>query len=350
MSITALKKREYLPDFIKGMAVLLMIQVHIVELFANQGIYDSTLGKILLFLGGPPVAPLFVGFMGFYLAKSTKGLKSFLQRGFILFAGGILLNILFNANLLINIILGNIEAKPLTYIFGCDILPLAGLSLIFIGLIRELFGKRFYIYILISISIAAVAPFLAWSNSFNNGFNYFLAFFGGDFHWSYFPFFPWAAYPVMGFALGLIWKKYPLGKILREEILWLIFVACVVVVIVTWKYGYTISWDLLKYYHHNVVYFLWALAFSATYLVLTDFAIRSSKKHFLVLFIRWLGMNVTRVYVVQWIIIGNLGTYLYKSQSVIQIILWFLAITAITSIITHYSLKIKTNILKRRKS
>ncbi len=46
-------------DLLKGVAVLLMIQVHIIELFADNVISTSQVGKVLMYLGGAPVAPVF---------------------------------------------------------------------------------------------------------------------------------------------------------------------------------------------------------------------------------------------------------------------------------------------------
>lgn len=341
MSFIATKKREYLPDFIKGVAVLLMIQVHIVELFATQEIYNGIIGKILLFLGGPPVAPLFVGLMGFYLSKSAKNFFGFLKRGLILFFGGILLNIALNLNLLLNIYSGLIDANPFNYIFGCDILPLAGLTVMFIGLLKFVFGKRFYVFIIAAFAIVTLQPFLIVNNTNNGAMDYLFAFFGGGYAWSYFPFFPWAAYPLMGYGIGLIWKKISVSKVLHEEYRWIVLLFCASILVFTWNYGFKISYTLPEYYHHTIVFFLWVLAFSCGYLILCDYLIKNIRKHFFVMFVRWLGQHVTLVYIVQWIIIGNLGTFLFKTQSEIQIALWFVAVTAAASLLSYFFLKIK---------
>ena len=41
--------RTQLADLLKGIAVVLMIQVHIIEKFAVVSIYESNVGKLLLF-------------------------------------------------------------------------------------------------------------------------------------------------------------------------------------------------------------------------------------------------------------------------------------------------------------
>lgn len=132
------KSRNGTADLLKGIAVLLMIQVHIMEQFADPGLYNSTLGKISLFLGGPACAPVFMAVMGYFLASSHKSMKGFMVRGLMLFAGGIMLNTGRSANLLIQVFQGESELNPWHFIFGADILTLAGLSILVIGLLRLL--------------------------------------------------------------------------------------------------------------------------------------------------------------------------------------------------------------------
>ena len=85
--------RSQTPDLLKGIAVVLMIQVHIVELFATPEIFESQMGKILLFLGGPLCAPIFMVIFGYYIAATKKTTSKLLARGVRIFLAGMLLNI-----------------------------------------------------------------------------------------------------------------------------------------------------------------------------------------------------------------------------------------------------------------
>ena len=67
-----MQARTQTADVLKGIAVLLMIQVHIIELFATDEIYNSNIGKILLFFGGPPVAPIFMILFGYFIFLLPK--------------------------------------------------------------------------------------------------------------------------------------------------------------------------------------------------------------------------------------------------------------------------------------
>ena len=145
-------ERDITADLLKGWAVVFMIQVHIVELFALQEIYESTLGSLLLFIGGPPAAPVFMAVMGYYIAKGNKSTLANIVRGAKLIGLGFILNVALNAHLLIKIYSGTIVINPGPYLFGADILILAGLSIIILTLLIKVFPKNplaSFIFILI---------------------------------------------------------------------------------------------------------------------------------------------------------------------------------------------------------
>ena len=52
-----INNRNGTADLLKGIAVLLMIQVHIMEQLAEYDLFNSRFGEISLFLGGPACAP-----------------------------------------------------------------------------------------------------------------------------------------------------------------------------------------------------------------------------------------------------------------------------------------------------
>ena len=85
--------RNPVPDLMKGIAVIAMIQVHIMELFAKAEILEGPVGKASLFLGGPFAAPVFMTVMGYFLAGSVKRTREKMKRGLQLIGLGFLLNI-----------------------------------------------------------------------------------------------------------------------------------------------------------------------------------------------------------------------------------------------------------------
>lgn len=327
------KDRNQTADLLKGFAVLMMIQVHLMELFAKQEIFDGLIGKISLFLGGPPAAPLFMAVMGYFLARSRKSFLQNIKRGVILILGGILLNIGLNFHLLILIFSDKLQLNPLNYIFGADILSLAGLSVILIAAIKKITRDNFYpsiilsfiILIFILISHAATVDHRASDRTLL----YVQAFLWGKLEWSYFPFLPWAVYPLVGFLYQKTKEQIKIEQSTKD------FFALIsaVVTFVSIKYGVNTASNLNEYYHHNWLYTLWIFQF----LILMVYGfekieIQWGKKN-IMLYVKWLGKNVTTAYVIQWLIIGNIATAVYKTQNEIELLIWFFLATAAASIL-----------------
>jgi hypothetical protein len=328
------KKRNQTADLMKGFAVLMMIQVHLMELFAKPEISQSLLGKISLFLGGPPAAPLFMAVMGFFLAASKKNFLQNLKRGVVLICGGILLNIGLNMYLLLLISFGKLQLDPLGFILGADILPLAGMSIILITAIKNLLNKNYYAQIITVVLIMIIIS-IAHGLSLNyvlasSKLRYLQAFFWGSIDWSYFPLLPWAIYPLAGYLCGISMINYNLAKTTK----YLLAVALAIFTFITIKYGIGTASDLQTYYHHDFIYSFWIIQF----LILLTYVLHKVEvfrgKNDLLIYVKWLGKNVTVVYVFQWLLIGNIATALYKTQDIISLIVWFILIVSVVTLLT----------------
>ncbi len=275
------KSRKETPDLLKGIAVILMIQVHLMEQFAQQGVYDSLIGKISLFLGGTPVAPVFVAIMGYFLSTTKKSQKKLLIRGMKLLVLGLLLNIGLNMNLLIHIFNGTFKLNPYEYIFGVDILLFAGLSIIFIALIKPVFKNNFILYLILAFVISFISPYLHNFAGDNSSLKYVNAFLWGSYRWSYFPLFPWLSYPLIGYSFQLFEKKYLENKpndLLRQTKL-IIIIVLGIILICTIKYAGNISFNLEKYYHHNIIFFVWNIIFMCFWVTLFSFIEKNQVRH-----------------------------------------------------------------------
>ena len=338
--------RNQTADLLKGIAVIFMIQVHVMEQFAKPEIYESIYGKFSLFFGGPFCAPVFMTVMGYFLASSKKPFSYFFKRGIILFSGGIFLNIARSANLLHYIFKGISPANPYFFIFGVDILPLAGLSILMIGLLNFMFKRNYIFYFILAIIIAEISRYLPVFGSGINFKSFVNAFLWGSFDWSYFPLFPWFAYVLLGFSLKLFNEKYTLcskftsGHCLVFSIPLLIFSAFTI------KYAFAISHYLHGengYYHHDILFFVWMIIFISAYVMLAFVIEDNVGKQPTVKFLKWTGKNVTTIYIIQWLIIGNIAAEIFQTQSLFQIFMWFIGITIISSLLTFSFIKIKNN-------
>ncbi|HKK10629.1 MAG TPA: heparan-alpha-glucosaminide N-acetyltransferase domain-containing protein, partial [Bacteroidales bacterium] len=245
-----------LPDLLKGLAVLLMIQVHITELFVTPLVYDSLAGKISLFLGGVPAAPLFMAVMGYFVVKGGKSSLQLLRRGGQLLIYGLLLNTGLNLHLLIKILNGTYTLNPLEYIFGVDILFLAGYSLIALALLMKMKKYRGLALAGLAVLIAALTPWVSQLASGSGLSPYLAAFIGSYAPWSYFPLFPWLAYPLTGAAFYYLGKHFWVQKYQKY-----FFIAALLVFVLLFGKGFSVSTTLAAYYHHSLVFYFWAVAF-----------------------------------------------------------------------------------------
>jgi len=354
-----MKTRAQTADLLKGIAVLLMIQVHIIELFASEAIYNSSIGKILLFLGGPPVAPLFMVIFGYFIAASNKTAGQLLVRGLKILALGLCLNVALNFNLIIKVNNGLLNIDILPYIFGVDILQLAGISIIVITLFKRIFEKSL---LLVLLAIFTVIFLGNWLSSFppeTKFLQYVFSYFYRCSDWSYFPLFPWVAYPLSGIALYALKKQIesknlnvsPVRIFQADESRQLlkrivIGLAFFFYLFFTVRYAIFIASDLPLYYHNDLVFAVWTLVFLAFYGYFMNEINRFAGEFVLFRYIKWLGKNVTIIYVLQWILIGNTATEIYKTVSSPPYLLaYFAAALAIASGVCYSLLFLKEKLV-----
>ena len=340
--------RTQIADVLKGIAVLFMIQVHIVELFADNLFYTSYLGKILLFMGGPPVAPVFVLLFGYFIAKSQKTTKQLVIRGLKIIGLGIFLNIALNFNLILSVYNGLYEIDLWPYIFGIDILQFAGFSIIVIAMFKKVLQKNLVFTVLCIFIVAFLGQFLLNFIPENIILKYISALFYGSTHWSYFPLFPWLGYLLAGIAFYKIQKNYDLSILIKPKFLISITVLFLVFIVLTINYAISISSNLPLYYHHTILFMLWVFLFLAFYSLFINEINKLIGDTMLFKYLKWLGKNVTLIYVIQWIIIGNLATTIYKTISnPLNLLFYFIGILILSSGVGYLLLKIKGSFSKK---
>lgn len=327
------QQRLPIPDLLKGIAVLLMIQVHLTELFVQESFYHSFTGKVSLFLGGVPAAPLFMVVMGFFAGYQTIGFRSSILRGMKLIALGLVLNIGLNLHLFYKIFRGLYDLDPLPYLLGADILFLAGLSLVIIALLKKAGKGSAWLFFITSFIVSGLSDIIPLYTGESSVVRYALAFIHSSDWWSYFPLLPWLAYSLMGVAAGLLYKKQSVNvlSIIKRPGLAVITLVPLLVFI---EYGFGISSDLPEYYHHGIAFFGWAIVFLMS-IVLWSFYLISAdtKTNYVLRYLLWTGKNVTVFYVIQWLLIGNIATAIYRTQSPASLLVWYPGIVICTSLL-----------------
>jgi len=332
-----LRERLVLPDVLKGVAVLLMIQVHVTELFSTNEVFNGSIGVVSLFLGGPPAAPVFLAVMGYFVAASEKSRTALLLRGTKLFFGGLLLNLGLNAHLLFHIYKNEITLNPFHYIFGIDILLIAGFSIILLALMKQILQRHYLFSFFLAVFIVFLSQiFFNLLESMETFWDYATAFLGGKFSWSYFPLFPWFAYSLVGFGFHSLLTQTSLkekmsGKnIIIALFLWLLFF------VFTISYASEITHRLKLYYHHDIIFFAWTIIFLSGYVLFFYVIAKSFPTSTMISFSKWVGNNVTPFYVFQWLLIGNIATEIYKTENDLHSLLWFISILTVTSLLVLF--------------
>ena len=337
-----ISSRAQLADLLKGIAVLLMIQVHIIELFATNSISKSYTGKVLMFLGGVPVAPVFAFVLGYFLASSNKSKKQLIVRGLKLFALGMLLNIALNFNLILSIAKGLYKIDRLPYILGLDILQFAGISIILVALLKKIIEQSIFFTLACCFVSAFLGHYLLNYIPNNEFLLYLSSLFYGSSKWSYFPQCPWLAYPLVGIAFYQIKHRFDFS-VLKDAKLWFPMVAlCILFLAFTMHYAVSISSQLPLYYHHGIKFFLWTVLFLSFYSFFANEINKLNGNTIVLNYIKWLGKNVTVMYFIQWVIIGNIATEIYKTiTDPFYLILYFLGIVLISSCLCYATVKVR---------
>lgn len=338
-------KRFPLPDLLKGFAVFLIVPVHILETFIDYPGRESLFGKILLLLGGPVAVPVFMMVMGYFVARSNKSTAQNSLRGVLIFILGIFLNIGLNFNLLLKIKYQGWQFDPLQFIFGVDIFYLAGLSIIVLAFIKSIGKAQQWITLALILFISASTTYFNEILMVTNR-NYILPFIGGTYSWSYFPIFPWLTYPLVGFLFQKqelrIKEFFQQQKTISIVLLSVIFIP----VLIFSKSGYETTINLADYYHHTFPFFMWTMGVDILWIAVFWLIVKKFAEFPVVIFLRWLGKNITIFYVIQWLIIGNIATEIYQTKELSAYACWFGGIFLVTIGLTWIFEKVKLKFAK----
>lgn len=224
--------------------------------------------------------------------------------------------------------------------FGVDILPFAGLSIICIA--KHLIEKKWWVVLIMIFISIWLGQLLLEFKPESDFLKYAGAYFYGCTEWSYFPLFPWLAYPLSGIALYKIEQRYNFQAfyLLKTKItLGILFLVFFVSSI---SYATSTASNLTLYYHQDALFFLWTIIFSLFYSLFIHETTGLLGQTWIFQYFKWLGKHVTLVYVIQWIIIGNIATEIYKTvYSPFYLVAWFLGITATASGLTYLVLNLK---------
>jgi uncharacterized membrane protein len=218
------KKRALFIDLLRGLVLLIMIEVHVVNSMLNPFIKESGWFSALNFINGL-VAPsfLFVSGLVFVLSlqKAVDELRKFgkvfwkkIGRIFLILLAGYSLHL---PHFSLKKIISNPTQDVLKSLFTVDILQCIAVGLLFLLFARMIFKneKQYYLLIFISLIIILVVSPIAWKMDLNNYLPIPLASYLNRMNSSLFPALPWFNFI---FAGALIAKPYISAKESNDEI------------------------------------------------------------------------------------------------------------------------------------
>ncbi len=321
-----------------------MILVHTLGHYGNDATWTSPLGGVLVFLGGPAAAPVFMVLMGASLAFSSRGSpRAIARRGVWLLFLAYTLNVLrgwLPATLGLTtgyVTLDDIAPYTPQVLLGIvDIHQMAGLALLGIAGLLFVVGARAIRPAAIALAVtAALAAPLLWGRTtgqpvIDTG----LALLWGT-DWNvFFPLFPWIAYPLVGFAFGRTLVALPDRRafVRQAGIAGLALgIAGVVAIVVT---GEAIGIE--DYWRQGPAIVLAILGFVLVWLAACDLAVGRLPASVGDLLYGW-SARVTSMYCIHWILIGwGVGLFGHRQLDLPALVLVMLGLVVVTDRITAW--------------
>ena len=337
------KKRVKAIDLVRGIGVFFIPMAHTLLIYGTNEIQtNSWLGITVHFFG--KWAGIFLLTMGFSFAMSKRNSPWLsVKRGAMLLAVGYLMNLL---KLVVPAIIGifpdsflqaygwntDIEWQQLVYLLLTgDILQLGGVSLLFMGFIRQMTKKQKYLPLIITILIIALLEFVRGYRLGIDGVDYLLDLIWGT-EWNiYFAIFPWFGYILIGMFFGNMYTEnetYDLAKTFKNILYFAIPSLCLGGLLCYVDYEY----HMKDYFHLGVGGFIYLLGWNLMFLWLMYY-LEAKIKRKLSLFnlFYYCSERITSLYITQWFVIcWGMYFFGYHSKDMKESIILMIVITAIT--------------------
>lgn len=349
-------KRILTLDVIKGISVIGMIIIHTLLVYANvKSQYETAIGSFIVFLGrGTSIFLICMGIT--FMTSSHQSLKSALKRGILLVLAGLFMNFM---KFMIPVFFGfapdnfiqkyewnaPIEQQYVYLILLGDILQLAGMSLLFVGFIRE-YVKNKYVILAIGLLAALVSREVSGINIDYPVINYILdLLFNNDYPaYVYFPVFPWMSFIIIGMFFGKWFQElnYDSKKLFRN----MLYVGLVFAVIGAPLVFFYSEYNYNGFYHMGpggVVYFAgWTLIFLWIIYNLTA----KSKENKVIKVLKYCSRNLTSMYMIQWILISwGKGIFGYRQHEI-----GYVAVLIVLYIILTFSVQTLVDMIRKKKT
>lgn len=342
-------------DIAKGFAIICMVLVHTIEYFYNKE--NSAAEAVVEFLGSPFAAPVFMFAMGigFNYTKNPSPMH-FVKRGGQLLVMSYVFNLLVYAAPYFVLYLQTGDPEYLdrsaAEFASVDILQFAALAMLTFAVIKKLNLNSVQIAIY-AAAVSLIGQFLTYFISPPEGvISYISGILWGSGEMSYFPYCSWIAFPLVGYLFGrdLIncEDKPGLYKKLAIVGIPLYFAMTAVAYFHRINFGQLTGDYQEAYYHMGLYGNVCMLAFVFGWISICYLISLHIPKIIIAYFSR-LCKNITRIYVVQYILIIYAYVFIAGEEnnlSFIESILVFAVIFALSDMIAFLYSKVRARVRK----
>lgn len=325
-------KRIQAIDLARGISVLMVIIVHTLWIYGDiQTQSESWLGSVIHMIGkGTPMFLIAMG-VSFTLSRNQSILLS-IRRAFYILGVGYLMNLLkFLVPVWLDTVPDNfIQAygwtKPVTfsnmlYMLGTgDILQLAGVSLLFMGVVNKV-SKNKYVPLVIALCIILTTKVFHGFRLGIVGVDYVLDLLWGA-EWNvYFAVFPWFSFILIGVFFG---KWYKETNKSNNYIFLRMLIGGIVLMLIGGVLCYSdYQYHFGDYFHLGPGGAFYLAGFNLVLLWIAHIMVTRIKANAVFNFFYYCSKRVTTIYLIQWVIIcWGMGIFGYQNYGVVDVLLF----------------------------
>lgn len=293
-------------DLARGLALLFMVWVHVLEEWASMPVQLGPYGRVVEAFGSVPAAPVFMVLMGASLAFTSRTSPAALaRRGLQILLLAFALNAVRGAlPAWIGLRFGLVDAAalgpytPWRLLWNVDILGFAGPALVLLGLLKSF--ERPLAWVVVAAGVAVAAPHLWGLATGWPVVDGVLRHLWGDDVMVSFPIFPWLAYPLVGMAWGTWLARGDEARVFRET-----FVGSLALALACSGFFFTDGARLLgDHWRLGPEGVGLVLGLVGLWLCLCRWLLRALPTNPAFDLLAFWSKRVTRFYVVQWLIVA----------------------------------------------
>ncbi|BDD03802.1 hypothetical protein AUTU_12850 [Aureibacter tunicatorum] len=327
----------------RGLSVLFLAIIHTLWMYGSMETQHSWLGQIVHFVGkGTGMFLLTMGF-SFTLSRNNS-LKLSVKRAFYVLGLGYFMNFM----KFVAPILGGFESSvfieqytsaygwtlPLTasnllfMLSTGDILQMAGVALLLMGLIHHFFRNQKFAPLIAAFVIIAVSPFVHGFRVGIVGLDYILDLLWGA-EWNvYFAVFPWSAFILIGMFFGYWYQEKRDFEHVAKMMLY--------IGIVFFAFGgglcmYDFDYHFKDFFHLGPGGVVYLAGFNLIMISLSRYLVKFITNDRLKDFIYYCSKRVTSFYIIQWSLIcwglGIIGYQQYDIPGTLGLMLFFVLLS-----------------------